>query len=959
MGSGIMKKLLHATAAIALLAAAGCGNANNSGANGTEPAATAEFVWAQEASDLKPDPAVRYGQLENGMRYAIMANDTPPQTASIRMRIDMGSTYEADDQSGIAHFLEHMAFNGSENVPEGEMIKILERYGLAFGPDTNAYTSFDETVYMLDLPSVDEEVVDTALFIMRETASNLTLDPDAIERERGVILSEERVRNTYGLRRFISIFEFFGPNSILKDRFPIGDTEVIKTAPAERFRDLYDRYYVPERATLVIVGDFDVDTMEEKVRENFGDWTPKGEVGGDPDLGTVDANRETEAAFFYDEAVPTLIAISALKPYTNELDTTELRKRDTIRAIANSIVSRRFDKISRQPDSPIIGGSASYDEFFRVGEGPSIDVTGRPEAWQDGVRIAEQELRRALEYGFTQAEIDEQVANFRTNLRNGVQQAETRETPSLANSIVGSVNGDRVFTTPQSALDRFESFADELTPEIVHEAFKEQWAGLNPLIHVSNNVEIADAENAIMTVYTESRATEVTAPEESSTIDFAYTDFGTPGEVVSDNRIEDINVRQVVFDNNVKLSLKQTDFEDGIVRISLRIGGGELEFPTDKDGLNILMDNFFGQGGLGQHSQDELQTITAGRSVSLGIGVGDEAFGGTFATTPQDLLLQMQLAAAYLTDPGYRPEADAQAKALLKVYYPTLAAQPGGIVARDVQRIIHGGDIRFGFGSLDALLARSMDELKPIIARAQTEGAIEIAIVGDFEEQAAIDAVAQTFGALPDRLATPMDFPGARDVSFPAGGKTLTLTHRGEEYQALAITYWPGIDASDIKRARIAAVTRAVLDLKLTEKLREELGATYSPGAGVVTSDVFPGYGYFSASSEVEPQTIDEVFAAIDEIAVEMGSGGVDEDELNRAKKPILEGIENQMEDNGVWLDTLAKSQTDPTEIDNFLRKMDDYDSVTVEEVVAMAQEYLVADKALKIRIVHESQAGE
>jgi zinc protease len=249
--------------------------------------AAAPATWAHEASDLAPDPGVRFGVLANGMRYAIMKNATPAGEASLRLRIDAGSLMEREDQLGLAHFMEHMIFNGTKNVPEGEFVKRLERHGLAFGPDTNAYTSFDETVYMLELPETDAETIDTALFLMREAAGEALLEAEAVNRERGVVLSEERTRDTPGYRSLKAQYDFFMRGMLPPKRFPIGNTEVLKNAPRERFVEFYESYYRPENATFVAVGDFDVDMMEKEIRERFSNWRGEGAPGARPDLGRI------------------------------------------------------------------------------------------------------------------------------------------------------------------------------------------------------------------------------------------------------------------------------------------------------------------------------------------------------------------------------------------------------------------------------------------------------------------------------------------------------------------------------------------------------------------------------------------------------------------------------------------------------------------------------------------------
>ena len=227
-----------------------------------DPQDAAAKAWNFAASDIPVDPNILFGVLPNGMKYALLKNSTPKDSVVLRMRFDVGSFAEADDQRGLAHFLEHMAFNGSTNVPEGEMIKLLERKGLAFGADTNASTGFNETVYKLDLPNASDDLIDTGLMLMRETASELTIDPAAVDRERGIILSERRARDTYQLRSLIDQLDFQMQGMTVASRIPVGTEQVIRTAPAARIRDLYDRYYRPERATLVMVGDFDPAAVE-------------------------------------------------------------------------------------------------------------------------------------------------------------------------------------------------------------------------------------------------------------------------------------------------------------------------------------------------------------------------------------------------------------------------------------------------------------------------------------------------------------------------------------------------------------------------------------------------------------------------------------------------------------------------------------------------------------------------
>ena len=267
--------------------------------------------FPHDNSDLAAEEGIEYGRLSNGLRYAVMSNETPSNTASLLMRFDTGSVNEAENERGLAHFLEHMAFNGSKNIPEDEMVKRLERFGLAFGADTNASTSFDETIYQLEIPEVNDEIIDETLMIMRETASNLTLAPDSIDRERGIILAEKRARNNPAYKAGIHSLEFFLDGSIYPNRIPIGTEEAIESVTPEQFRALDEGYYRPENTFIVLVGDFETDYAIEKIEDFFADWTASGQAKANIDIPVL-GSRKLEAEYYVDPEIETSVSISCL-----------------------------------------------------------------------------------------------------------------------------------------------------------------------------------------------------------------------------------------------------------------------------------------------------------------------------------------------------------------------------------------------------------------------------------------------------------------------------------------------------------------------------------------------------------------------------------------------------------------------------------------------------------------------
>ncbi|MCX7863749.1 MAG: insulinase family protein, partial [Novosphingobium sp.] len=428
--------------------------------------ARADIAWAFEASDIPVDPGFRFGRLDNGMRYALRQNRTPPGTAIVRLAIQAGSLDEREDELGFAHFVEHMAFNGSTNVPEGEMVKLLERNGLAFGADTNASTSFDATVYRLDLPRNDPGLLDVALMLMRETASELTFSPDAVERERGVVLAELRDRNTFELRNAMADARFMHPDALYPRRFPIGDAERLKSASAEALKAFWQREYVPAHAVLIVIGDFDPALVEAKIRETFASWQAR-PAEPRPDAGPVRFDDRGRTQIYVDPALPERTTIARHGPWLDEPDTIAQRQENLLRQIGYNIVNRRLQRLSRQADPPFRSAGFGTGSVFRAGRSTRLIIDTADGKWRRGLQAAAIEYRRALKYGFTTAEVAEQVANIRTALEDAAAAADTRSHIVLARAIFDLIDNDLVPAAPAEVLARFEAFAPAIEPEAV------------------------------------------------------------------------------------------------------------------------------------------------------------------------------------------------------------------------------------------------------------------------------------------------------------------------------------------------------------------------------------------------------------------------------------------------------------------------------------------------------------
>ena len=952
--------LLVAASSLAVLAGAGlpsmvmAQDAAAVSANAMRPS----DPWAHEISDIPADTAVRFGQLPNGLRYAIVRNTTPPGQASLRVRIDAGSLMENDDQLGLAHFIEHMAFNGSTNIPEGELTKILERLGLAFGADTNASTGFDETVYKLDLPQTDEETVDTSLMILRDMLGNATLDAGAIDRERGIVLSEERTRAGPGLRSVIAQLDFFLKDQLVPDRLPIGSTSVLANAPRDRFVEFYSAYYRPSRATVIAVGDFDVDVMEAKIIATFGDWQNPAPDGAEPDLGTVQP-RGLEAGSYIEAGVQPSIQITWINPPDTRPDTMAIQREGLVEGLGLRVLNRRLERLARGENPPFIGASGSRSNLFSSAEVATVSAVYQDGNWSGALAAIEQEQRRIVAFGITQEELDREITEIRTALTENVAGAATRRTPNLANSLAASVNNDEVFTAPATDLAMFEAIVADLTLDEVNDVLNGTFTGQGPLIFVTGPDAIEGGNDAILAAYQASQQTEVAAPEAEARVDWPYTEFGTPGTVVSTEVIEDIGTTFVTFENGVRLTIKPTDFTDDQVLVSIRTGTGFLSLPTDEPTATLALGAAFGEGGLGQLTAEQLETVLSGRVYSASLSADEESYRLSGTTRTEDLDLQMQVLTAYLTDAGWRPEPFERARGQFRLVLPQLDATTGGVFARDGSGLLRSGDARWTIPTLEQIAGWSIDDLRTLVSSDLSQGPIEVIIVGDVDVDAAIQSVAATVGSLPARGPAATPSAEARTSTFPDGvAQPVELKHGGRADQALGFVAWPtGDNFSNPREARMVRLLADVLRLRLIDELRENQGVSYSPQVGATASSTFENYGYMSVAIELAPENLAGFFRDVDGIVADLVASPVTEDELERARRPRVEALRRSQNTNGFWMSELQDAQTDPERLPTLRSALSDMESATPADLQAVARKYLVPADAYRIQVTPRAQA--
>jgi len=932
--------------------------AANSAANGSGQAKTLP---------LPQDPALRTGKLRNGLRYAIYPNKQPEGRASLRLVVKAGSFHETEAQRGLAHYLEHMAFSGSTHYPPGALSAFFQRMGMRFGADTNAFTSFDRTIYVLELPQTDKATLAEAFQVFSDYAGGLLLLDEEIERERAVILSEKRERDSAAYRSNVAHLEFMLGDSLLPKRLPIGEEAVIRSANRDQLLDFWNTWYRPERMTVVAVGDFDAKKVESQIRKAFARLKARAPARPEPDLGTLTRLERARILYYYEpEAPATTIRMTNINPYRlpdiPTDDSPQKRVLDLILEVTVEMLNRRFMALSKEEGAPFLAARVVTKEEFGFYRETALQISTRAEQWREALALGSQELRRVQEYGFRPDELAVVVAELKTEVEAKARSAANRSSSTLANEIAEALHTGTVVTHPHFDYALYTPFLDHITVEQCNGVYpflfgKPPGSGQGLFISVSGNAVIEEAgktpREVIRAVGLASEQVALEPLVERKTSEWAYADWGAPGSVVSDDYVEDLDLRLVRFANGVRLNFKKTSFEPGLIRVWSRVGEGRITEPEGMQGIGALAETAFNLGGLGAHSVEDLGRIFAGRSGGARFRLGDDAFILDAQLFPRDLQMSFQAIAAQLTDPGWRPEALRQTRRMIEQMYLSLKHTPNGPLATEVASLLLGGDSRFTMPEESVLLSRTMDEVRDWLGPQLAQGPLEVTVVGDVEAPVLIGIVAETLGALPPR-AERRDLSAVRQVRFPdvpfnKSYRIPTQIDKGE-----VRVYWPATDGMDGYRARQLSLLNSVLEQRVREQVRQQMGASYSPSTAIRASLDFPGYGFFEVGCTVDPSQAQQVVELIVKIGDDLAQHGVTQAELSRSRKQLLTAVRQLVRNNRHWLVSLSKAQEQPETLD-FTRSVEsDFEAITAEELSTLASEYLGGDRASRVVILPE-----
>ena len=915
---------------------------------------------AQPALDapLPFDPAVRQGMLDNGLRYYIRYNTEPENRAELRLAVDAGSVQEDEDQRGLAHFVEHMAFNGTERYAEPELVRYLESVGTRFGPDLNAYTSFDETVYMLQVPTDSADVFATGIDVLREWAGRVTLADSAIERERGVVLEEWRIGQGASERMNRTVYPVLFGGSRYADRLPIGTPEVIETAPPERLRDFYRDWYRPDLMAVVVVGDVDVDAVEAMIRERFASLESPADA---PERTVYDMAEASggAVAIATDPEAPYALARLMYRGEPRRVTTYGEARQSLVEGLFFGAIRERLAEIQRQPDAPYAFAAAANGNLVRTVGASQLIAVAKPGQVEEAVRVLATEAVRASRFGITPGEVERAKADLLRSAQSAVAEAENQESRALAMAYVSAFLEGEPSTSPETRLAFVESYLPTITLDEVNAVAQRLTAGDDRVITVTAPADGGvPAEADLLAVLDEVADAEVT-PYEDATVEGPLVPTPpTAGTVVEEDADAALGTVTWTLSNGVTVVLKPTDFKADEVLLSATSPGGSSLLDDEAVVAAGGAAGYVGQSGVGAFDQTALGKALSGQIVSVRPTISSQTEGFTGSAAPGDLETLFQLVHLYVTAPRLDRDAFEAALAQTRGILGSQVNVPRVAFGDTLSATLANGDprsrtLREYLGDLDrADLDRSLAFYRDRFADVSD---FTFVLVGAFEPEAVRPLVETYLASLPGtgRNEAPVD----RSVAPPEGVVAKTVRAGVEPQAQVALVFHGEIDADDNEDRAILDAAADVLSKMLREELREDRGGVYGVGVRPIVNrdeDRYQVRIQFSADPDRVEELVDAVFA---EIAM-LKAGEAEAGHLAAFQEQQRRARETNLAENGYWLSVLTTAARYEADPQDSLDQPDIVARLTMDDVRDMAVDTLDEDRYVRVVLLPVEDVG-
>ena len=925
----------------------------------------AVMAQGMQMPPIPVDNAVRIGKLPNGLTYYIRHNDYPEHRVNFYIAQRVGSIQEEENQRGLAHFLEHMAFNGSENYPGDKLLEYMRSIGVEFGRDLNAYTSIAETVYNIDnVPSKNVAALDSCLLVLKDWSNGLTLATEEIDKERGVIENEWRLRSSPMQRMMERNLETIYPGSKYGRRMPIGTMEVVKNFKPEVLRQYYHKWYRPDNQAIIVVGDIDVDRTEQKIKEMFSGikLAPNAapvvaEPVPDNNEAIIVVDKDKEQQFnivqimFKHDDVPDSMKTSLaymVQQYALNLSL--------------QMLNARLAEVGQNPECPYLQAYVSDGDYIYAKSKDAFAVVCIPKPGQTEAAIsaAVREVMRATMFGFTPTEFVRAKSEYMSQLEMVYTNRNKRENGVYCELYTRNF----IDNEPIPSIEDEYAIMQQISPMIPVEAINEVMKEL---------VSVTDTNLVVMSFNTEKEGTVYPTPESiKKAIDTVHGEKLTAwvdnvkqepliakmpakGKITGEKENKTLGYKELTLSNGARVLLKKTDFKDDEVVIDATSKGGS-SLLGDEDIVNAkVFDMAIGASGLGNFSNTELEKALAGKQANANLQLFNLHEGLSGSSTPKDLETLFQLTYLYFTDVRKDEKSFAQLMTTLETMLKNQALSPDAAFSDSLMSTLYCHNPRYATLKLEDLKKVNYDRILQIAKeRTADAGDFTFTIVGNFDEATIRPLIEQYIASLP---AKGKKENWKKVSTYAKGNAENKFTRKMETPKANAYMYWYNLTTPySLENAVAASAAGQVLEMIYLKKIREDAGAAYSAGAtGMASLGGDTPFTALVGICPMDPEKSDMAIKIMEEEAKKLCTT-VDADMLNKVKELMLKRADENAKTNSYWVSTI--NNLDEYGVDTYTNYKNVVNALTPEKVAKMVKDVIFKGRnSVKVIMLPEKEA--
>ena len=896
---------------------------------------------------LPEDPHVHVGKLPNGITYYLRHNEEPKARASFFIIRNAGALLENDDQDGLAHFLEHMAFNGSKNFPGNSIISTLERHGVSFGGNLNAYTTQNETVYNIsDVPMVDESLTDTCLLILHDWSYYLTLDPKDIDEERGVITEEWRGRNSSSTRIYKQQAPVLYKGSRYADRDVIGDMEVIRTFKPETLRNFYHQWYRTDLEAIVVVGDFDIKKMEQKIKDTFSS-IPAVENPTSRPFFDIPSHEETYFNLATDEEATSsnvqVIRIFREKEYDGKgYSTYQDIKNGLLINFYNSMASNRIGEIVQSGKAPYVSASVGLYNIARGYYGYGIAATAKPNQEEEALRGALEVHEQVYQHGFTPTELERVKTNYLTMLESAVKDKDKTSNDSYAKEMQDHFLENEAIVDIVDYANAVKEILPTITAEEVSAMARKWWKADNRTILVSGPSKDAKhlSEQEARAIVDEMERATVAAYEDNHVDGKLVEEEPKAGHITATKALPQFDAEEWTLDNGAKVIFRKADYEKDAVALNAYSPGGSSLY-ADFDFLPAASSagDFASSYGLGNYNDVQLGKLLTGKRAGCNVSIDGLYETVSGSATPKDFETMMQLLYLRFTAPRFDTLTHKVIIERNHIYAKQIAGQPQTIIRDSMSRIATNYNPRvqlFNDAYVDKLTIDRIE--KAYRDRICDASDFTFFIVGNVGKDTAKAMVEKYIGAIPSlyRHEKWID----RKVRGPKGRTAKVIDVPMETPKSTVVVTFNKEMKYNLKDAYTISILGNILTTRYTKTIREEAGGTYGVGvSGSASREPYNNYSMYM-SFDCDPDKAAELkpllYKEVDSILIQ----GVTKEELDKVIKNTLKELEQSKPHNSYWMSILYNYYRTGIDMNDPKNREELISSITPKDVQAFAKKF-------------------